>query len=139
MGKKKKSEIENFGQVIILTNHPSPPEQHEIDAAYALARHFQTLVEFIVPVDDYKRKSADILMNGVVWEIKCPTGDSKSTISNQIRRASKQSTNIIIDTRRTKLRFNDIEKRVQFGVSGKSSVKRLILINKTGKVVEIKK
>ena len=138
MAKKKRKNI-NPGQVIIPTNHPSPPEQHEIDAAYALARHFQTLVEFIVPVDDYKRKSGDVVMLGVVWEIKCPAGDSKSTISNQIRRASKQSMNIIIDTRRTKLRFNEIEKRAQLGVSGKSSVKRLISINKAGKVIEIKK
>ena len=136
---KKKDKNTNPGRVIIPTNHPSPPEQHEIDAAYALARHFQTLVEFIVPVDDYKRKSGDVVMHGVVWVIKCPVGDSKSTISNQIRRASKQSMNIIIDTRRTKLRFNEIEKRVQLGVSGKSSVKRLILINKVGKVLEIKK
>ena len=67
MSKKKKGEIENLGQVIIPTNHPSPPEQHEIDAAYALARHFQTMVEFIVPVDDYKRKSGDVVMLGVVW------------------------------------------------------------------------
>ena len=88
MGKKKNNN-KNNGLVIIPTDHPNPPEQHEVDAAYVLARHYQTIVEFLVPVDDYKRKSADILMQNVVWEIKSPNGSSKSTIRNQFRRASK--------------------------------------------------
>ena len=136
---KKKRKDENLGQVIIPTNHPSPPVQHEVDAAFILARHYQTVVEFLIPIDDYMRKTADLKMLGVEWEIKCPTGTSRSTISNQLRRASKQSMNIIIDTRHTKLRYNDIEKRVQFGMSSSSSIKKVILIDKSGKVVEFQK
>jgi hypothetical protein len=134
---KKKCKQKNPGQVIIPTDHPNPPEQHEVDAAYVLARHYQTTVEFLVPVDDYKRKSADILMQGVQWEIKCPTGESKSTIRNQFRRASRQSKCIIIDLRRTKIKYGSIEKEVHFQVRERPYIQKLILIDKFEKVIEI--
>jgi len=63
-----------------------------------------------VVVDDYKRKTADIVMFGVLWEIKSPIGASKSTISNQFQVASRQSRNVVIDTRRTALEYEQIEK-----------------------------
>ena len=76
MSKKK---LKNRGQVKIPDNHPNPPLPHEVNMASVLAQHFQTVVEFIVPVDDYMRKTADILMLGMEWEMKCPTGSSKRT------------------------------------------------------------
>ena len=108
-----------------------------MDVALVLSRHYQTTVEFIVPVDDYKRKSADIVMLGVEWEIKCPCGASRSTISNQLRWATKQAKHIIIDTRHTKLDYDGIEKKVQLEVSRKAGIRKAILINKFGKVIEI--
>ena len=134
---KKKREQKNPGQVIFPVNHPNPPEQHEVDVAHILARHYRTTVEFLVPIDDYKRKSADIVMNGVAWEIKCPTGNSKSTISGQFQRASKQSKNLILDTRRTKLEYEIIEKRVRIELKKRAEFKRVLLIDKFEKVVEI--
>ena len=138
MGKKKRKKI-NPGQVIIPAGHPNPPEPHEVEAAYILARHYQETVEFLIPVDDYKRKSADIVMLGVEWEIKCPHGASKSTIGNQFRFASKQSKNIIIDTRRTSLEYESIEKRVLFETKRRPTIKRVVLIDKLEKVIEIQK
>ena len=57
---KKKIKLFNPGKVIIPVGHPNPPISHELDAALVLSQHYQTTVEFIVPVDDYKRKTADI-------------------------------------------------------------------------------
>jgi len=136
MGKKKNNRV-NSGQVIIPNGHPNPPTPNEMDVALVLSRHYQTTVEFIVPVDDYKRKSADVLMQDVVWEIKCPAGASKSTIRNQFRRASKQSKCIIIDTRRTKLKYQNIEKSVLFEIKERPYIKKVILIDKSEKVIEI--
>ena len=84
MRKKNHRKI-NLGQVIIPAGHPNPPEPHEVEVAYILARYYHVTVEFLIPVDDYKRKSADIVMLGVEWEIKSPHGASKSTIGNQFR------------------------------------------------------
>ena len=141
MSKKKRKQI-NPGRVTTPVGHPNPPEPHEVEVATILALHYQTTVEFIVPVDDYKRKSADITMLGVEWELKCPTGASKATIENQFRRASKQAKNIVFDTRRTILDDGIIEKKVLFELNNRPSMKKVnkvILINKSGIVVEIKK
>ncbi|MCL1804546.1 MAG: hypothetical protein FWG28_00845 [Clostridiales bacterium] len=134
---RKKRKQQNPGKVIIPVGHPNPPEPHEVDAAMVLARHYQTTVEFLVPVDDYKRKSADIVMLGVEWEIKCPIGKSRYTIQEQFRRASKQSKYIIIDSRRTKLNDDDIEKSILHEIRKRPSIKRVLLVDKLEKVVEI--
>jgi hypothetical protein len=72
---QKKNRSLNTGQVIIPAGHPNPPEQHEIEAAWILARHFRTTVEFLIPIDDYKRKTPDIIMLGIEFEIKSPIGE----------------------------------------------------------------
>jgi hypothetical protein len=136
---KKKQKQNNPGQVIIPGNHPNPPMPHEVNTALTLALHYQTTVEFLIPIDDYMRKTADVTFLGVEWELKCPVGASKSTIENQFRRGSKQSRNIIIDTRRTKLDYQIIEKKVFFELKKHPSVKKVILIDKFEKVIEIQK
>jgi len=134
---KKKYKQTNIGQVIIPTNHPNPPEPHEVDVAFVLARHYQSTVEFLIPIEDYKRKSADKIFRGLEWEIKCPTGESKSTIRNQFRRASRQSKNIIIDTRRTKLDYKNIQNEVLYQIGERPYIKNVILIDKSENVVDI--
>ena len=134
MTKKKQK---NTGQVLIPAGHPNHPEPHEVDTAMVLARHYRCLIEFIIPVDDYMRKSADIKMFGAQWEMKSPTGYSKSTIENQFRRASKQAKNIIIDTRRTTLKDKEIEKSIIRETKKHSTIKRVIIVNKLENVVEI--
>ena len=136
---KKKRKQPNLGQLIIPVGNPNPPEPHEVDAAKVLAQHYQTTVEFLVPVDDYKRKSADIKMLGTVWEIKSPIGGTKSTIQNQFRRASKQAKNIILDIRRTKLNYETIDKRVRFELQKHPYLKKVILIDNFENVIEIQK
>jgi len=135
----KTNKRKNLGKVIIPAKHPNPPEQHEISSAFVLAEHYRCSVEFLLPIDDYKRKTADIRMLGVMWELKCPTGSSQSTIQNQFRRAKKQAKNIVIDVRRTKLSYEIIEKRVRFEIKNNPRMKKVILINKLNKIVEISK
>jgi hypothetical protein len=137
MAKKKKRKQKNPGQVIIPVGHPNPPEPHEVDTAMILARHFQCTVEFLVPVDDYKRKSADIVMLGSEWEIKSPTGASRSTIEKTFRRASKQAKYVVVDSRRTPLDDSEINKSIFRETARHSAIKRVILINKLSEVVEM--
>ena len=136
---KEKSKQTNIGKVIIPENLPTPPMPHEVNTALSLARHYQTRIEFLIPIDDFKRKTADIVMFGVEWELKCPTGTSKATIQNQFRRASKQAKNIILDTRRTKLKYEVIEKRVYIELKNHPNVDRVTLIDKKNNIIEIKK
>jgi len=138
MFKKKKNEI-NPAQVVIPANHPNPPEPHEVDAAHLLANHYKCTVSFLVPIDDFKRKTADIVMLGSIWEIKSPIGSSKHTISNQFKVASRQARNIILDTRRTSLTDEQIEKSAINELKIRTRTKKLIIINKLDKIVEIHK
>jgi len=134
---KKKHKQHNPGQVIFPANHPNPPQQHEIDVAYILARYYRTTVEFLIPIDDFKRKSADIKMFGIQWEIKSPVGGSKSTIQNQFRRGAKQSKNIILDVRRTKLKYEIAQKRVRFELQKHPHLNKIILVENLKNFVNV--
>ena len=75
-----------------------PPEKHEFETA----RFFAELgydVEFIPTSNIPEMHRPDVLMMGVEWEIKCPTGKGRGTISRNIKNAAKQSHNIILDLR----------------------------------------
>jgi len=135
MFKRKKKQI-NPGKVITPVGHPNPPTQNEQGIATLLALHYRTDVEFVVPVDDFKRSSPDIIMNGVTWEIKAPIGNSKSTIYKQFRRASKQAKNIVIDTCQTKLEYERIVTSVKLEMSKRHAIRKVILIDKSKKIVE---
>lgn len=135
----KKVKKSNTVHVIVPTGHPNPPEPHEIDVAWILARFFSTTVEFLIPIDDYKRKTADIIMLGVEWEIKSPTGKSKNTIGYQFRRASKQSKFIIFDGRRTSIDDAKIKDRIRFEMAKRTTIKRVIFITKSSEVLAITK
>jgi len=133
--RKKNRNLDNPGKIIIPAGLTNPPKPHEVEAGKILALHFRTTIEFLKTIDDYKRSTADIKMLGVEWEIKSPTGKSKHTIQEQFKRASKQAKNIIIDTRRTKLKFENIEKSAQFEFSKRPSIKRVLLIKKPNKLL----
>jgi hypothetical protein len=124
--------------VIIPPNHPNPPEKHEVEAAWILARHFNTIVEFLIPIKGYKVKTSDIVLLGLIWEIKSPKGDSKTTVGNQFKAASKQrARHIVFDARRTKLTTNEILIKIKHEKKYRQSIKRVILITKESTVIEI--
>jgi hypothetical protein len=124
--------------VIIPLNHPNPPEKHEVGAAWILARHFNTVAEFLIPTKGYRIKTSDIVLLGLIWEIKSPKGDSKTTVGNQFKTASKQrARHIIFDARRTKLTTNEILIKINHEKKYRKSVKRVILITKESTVIEI--
>jgi hypothetical protein len=133
----KKDKNINPGRVIIPAGHPNPPEPHEIETARILARHFRCAVEFLIPIDDYKRKTPDIVMLGLEWEIKSLTGKSKKNVGSQFKRASTQSKRIVFDGRRTSISDAVIEKTIRFELAKRPSTKRLIFITKSAEVIEI--
>ena len=113
------------------------PKPHELEAAWILARHYKRTIELLRPIDDYKRKTADFVMDGVVWEIKAPEGNSKETIGRILKRASKQSVNIVLDCRRTALPDEIIKKKVCYELTKRRQIKRVVMIMKDKKVIEI--
>ncbi|MDR0854225.1 MAG: hypothetical protein LBN34_07640 [Clostridiales Family XIII bacterium] len=127
----------NKAEVLIPANLDNSPEQHEIDAALILANHYNTVVEFLRPIDDYLIKTPDIRMTDRMWEMKSPVGNSKNTVSHQIKRAVKQSVNIVFDGRRSSIQDSVLEKELKREAGKHPSIRKIIFIDKEKNVVEI--
>jgi len=125
-------------EVIIPENHPNPPEEHEVEAAWILARHFNAKVDFLIPIDGYGIKTADIVLNGIIWEMKSPKGNSKNTVSNLFRAISrKRAPHTVFDARRTKLKDAGIINKVRHEIGQRKSIKKVLFIGKDESVIEI--
>ncbi len=133
--KRKYSTRYKVQQIIIPTSINPRPERFEIEAASIIAEYLGDDAVFIVR--DTSR-TPDIAIAGVEWEIKSPTGKSKHTIETQLKRASKQANNVIIDARRCRLHIAKIRNQLRHHGAIKKHIKRILLITKTEKVEEIK-
>ena len=124
-------------KLIIPSNLDNPPEENEIQIAQIIAEHYNARVEFLRPVDDYKRKTPDIMFKGQLWEMKSPMGKAKSSIERQLKRALKQSKNVIIDGRRSVLADDMIELELRRQCVLRHSMRKLVFITKNKIVIEI--
>ncbi len=121
-------------EVIVKTGLRDRPKDHELSAALILARHFKSDVIFLRPQTD---KTPDIEVVGLRWEIKSPRGDGKKTIDNNLRAARKQSFNIVMDLRRIKMHRSKATARISFFLSTPHKFKKVLIITKDRKVIEI--
>jgi len=124
-----------IANIIIPSDVDRLPELHEIDIAWILAKHFNCEVVFLRRLQGFKRKTPDIQMMGVLWEIKSPIGKSKNTVRHQIERAVKQSKNLIIDNRRSKISDKIFNKQIQKEFDERHFIKRIIVIDKSENVL----
>ncbi len=83
--------------------------------------------------------TADIIMDSKQWEIKCPKGNGRWLLENTLKRASKQSENIIIDLSRIKIHqtkcLNELEKQF-YKIK---QIRRLLVVTKNKKIVDFVK
>lgn len=111
------------------------PERHEITAARLLADHFEADVYFMVRTI---HKTADFKIGNIYWELKSPTGSGKRTVQHALQSALKQSSNVVIDARRSKMHINKLKRELAWQSSRTKKLKRLILITKISDIVELK-
>lgn len=111
---------------------------HELKTAEALAAAGYT-VEFIRKSDVEYEKTADVLIDGVQWEMKAPKSGKTNMIEINIRRALHQSHCVVFDARRMKHLPNQvIEREVNLRASELKSLMHLIYVNRSGEIVIIK-
>lgn len=122
--------------VIIPNNLHSLPSKREISAAWILAGYFQKNVEF---VNRGISKSADYLIDKKFWELKSLEGNGKRTVQHALHKAARQSKNVVIDARDTKMNIRRVRSQVQHHFKYIPKIKQLLLIEKDGKVLEILK
>ena len=82
--------------------------------------------------------TADILLDGVEFEIKSPKSANANSLEHLLKKALRQSPNIIIDTSRTN-NFNNvnIKKILISQVKKRKQIKKLIMVTKRWQVVGI--
>jgi len=110
---------------------------HELQSAKALAA-FGYTVEFIPACQTDGVATADVTIDNLKWEMKAPTGKQLSSIEKNLRRGSKQASNIIFDSRRMK---QVPDKAIARELSAKlhyiSKIERIIFINRHGEIIDI--
>lgn len=123
------------GKIIIQSGANVWP--HELKTAEALAAAGYS-VEFIPRNNNRYDKSADVLMDGIIWEMKAPKSDKLHMVEQNLRRALKQSSNIIFDSRRMKgLPDHAIERELRKWGKELRSLKRLLFVNRHAQVIDI--
>lgn len=114
---------------------------HEKIAVDFLAVELGADITFLVPNRQKGRKTPDIEMYGLLWEIKSPKGKGSRTIENTLRDAVKQSSCIVLDLRRMDGRV-PTKKHVdmaQAQFSANKSMKHMIIITREEKTVDLKR
>jgi hypothetical protein len=123
-------------RIILPTNLKPSPARYELTAAQLLAEYFKTDIEFI---ERSNHKTPDFLINGVKWELKSPTGTGKRNIERQLQTGIKQSENIVFDARRSKIHIAKIKKVLSYQFRLARNINRIVLIDKSKKIIEIKR
>lgn len=74
----------------------------------------------------------------MLYEIKSPKTDKLSAVERNLKRATKQSGNIIIDSRRmSKLRDVTIQKFLMQKLKQQKTIKQILFINRKHEVTDI--
>ena len=125
------------GQIIIQSGVNVWP--HEMKTAEALAAAGYT-VEFIRRSDKERETSADVIMDGIVWEMKAPKASNMKVVEKNLRKATDQSPCVIFDSRRMKgIPDHAIERELRVCAAGRvKALKRLLFVNRKAQVIDIK-
>ena len=102
--------------------------RHELASAKALAEAGYR-IEFLEVASSQRAKSPDVVMNSSKWEMKSPRADKLSAVERNLKRALKQSPNIIFDSHRMKkLHDKTIQNFLAQKLREQKQIKRLIII-----------
>ena len=120
------------GKVVVPANANPWPHELRVAKILALAGY---AVEFI---PETERKTADILLDGIEFEIKSPKSANANSLEHILKKAVKQSCNIIIDTSRMKNVRDDNTRRFLINqVRIRRQINNLIMITKQGQIIDI--
>lgn len=75
------------------------------------------------------KRTSDLLVKGVPWEIKQPRGTGKNNINNQFNEARGQSDRLVIDASASPLTFDEICKKAQECLDRRSDFKQVMVID----------
>lgn len=124
---------QKIGKVILPSG--VAPWPHEMRVARILSDAGYT-VEFIHKVNI---KLADIFLDGIEFEIKSPKTSKANSLEHILKKALRQSANIIVDSSRMRA-INDakIQSFLVHQARSRKRIKRIMLVTKSGYIIDIK-
>ena len=109
---------------------------HEVNAILLLLDYFNTDITCINPGAG---KTPYLRIKGIEWELKSPQGNGVKTIENILKKAAKQSKNIILDFSRIKMNGSQALSRTRYYLhNNKHGIKKLIVITKNHKIIDFR-
>lgn len=81
-------------------------------------------------------KTPDYRINGVAWEMKTPTGIAKSNINNNLKKAVRQASNVILNLDSSPLSVKDIAEQVRQHLDRPETRLREVILLKGGRIVD---
>jgi len=129
--------VKRQGQIIIQSGANVWP--HELKTAQAFTAIGKD-VEFVRKSDEQRVTSADVVMDGIVWEMKAPKASNMKAVEKNLRKATAQSAYVIFDSRRMKgIPDHAIERELRVCATGRvKALKRLLFVNRQAQVIDIK-
>jgi hypothetical protein len=123
------------GKIIIPSGVNIWPHEMRTAAALAAAGH---TVEFIRKSERERERSADAYIDGEQFEMKAPTSAKLAAVQDNLKKASKQSPNIVFDSRRMK-RVPDkvILRELTVQLHKSKTVLRILFVSRHGIVVDV--
>lgn len=110
---------------------------HELKTAQVFARNGY-IVEFLVTNQNYRIKTADVLIDNKIYEIKAPRTDKLSAVERNLKRAAKQSSYIIVDSRRmSKIHDATIQKFLAQKLRKQKVIKKLLFVNRRHQIIDV--
>ena len=100
----------------------------EREAAWILANHYNTIVRALRPSNNFMEKTADFVIGNDYYELKTPVSPQVRSIEKHIRIAAKQSENVIIDSRKTKITQKRMVEICNDQLTYIKSLKKIVLI-----------
>lgn len=123
-------------EVIVPTSVKPAPDKYEMAVARILAQKFRSDIRFIER-GVTKTPDIQVLSTKKYWEIKNIKGDGKLTIEDNLRKAAKQSDNIVIGLLRSTMTPEKASSRIKWYLEhARANIKHVILITKRGKTID---
>ena len=113
------------------------PDRYECRVAAVLANHFKSDIILRKNSQSYSPDLLVVRLNQL-WEMKNIRGNGVHTIEHNLSKAKLQSDKVIVSLYRTKMTPKRAVGRIKAELTKNHEIKRLILITKDGKAVEIK-
>ncbi len=127
--------MKQYNLIIPIGLKPEP-DKYEKTIARLCAEKFQSDILFVLRGTS-TTPDIQVVKTRQFWEIKNIEGNSKNTIEDNLKRASKQADNVIISLLRTKMTPQQAEVRIRFYLKrARKNLRHVVLITKQGKFID---